>query len=179
MLFASLLLLLCLCITALLSPVVFHYEKNEKAALSLHFVFFCVFLYKKEESSKGEKNEKRKKGRSGSGSAFSVLKRLLPHSTVHIRSLPLITLSDPMKNAILTGGYYFLLSLALSRFGGISSLPLLKEKTEPISAVDIQIRLRLYTVLYTFLVYMTKYRKEKEKMNDGRNENERYHPNLS
>ncbi len=180
MLFLCLFLLLCLCITILFSPVVFRYMKENETTISLHFVFFSLsFQKKKVDAENSEKGKKKKKTNFSFRSVLSLLRRVLSHSTIHIESLPLPSAATPCEAALLTGGYFFLISLFASRFEKYTSDPLLrtKEKNQPM--IDVRIRTSLGTVLYTFLVYMTKYRKEKEKKSYGRNENERHYPNLT
>ncbi len=187
LLWAYSLLLLCLCITILLSPVIIQYEKDEAAALRLHFVFFSLSFSRREETKKekaedGKRREKKSNGKGGRASAralLAALQRALPHSTLHIRTLPLIEGESPFRTAMLTGVYFFLISLFVSRFGGCTDRPLLKESKNRSAPLNLQIKIRFCVFLYTFLVCLAQYKKEKEAKSNGRNENERYYTNLS
>ena len=181
MLFAYLFLLLGLCITILLSPVIIQYEKDKEAALRLHFVFFSLSFSKSGEKTQDKvpHNSKKSKRRASMRALRSALRRALPHCTVHIRSLPLIEADSPFTTAMLTGTCFFLISLCLSCFGRCAQAPLLAESKKNSAPLNLQIKIRFRVFLHTFLVYLVQYKKEKEAKGYGRNEDERYHTHLS
>lgn len=178
MLFATLFFLLGLCITIYVSPIVIHYEKAERASLSLHFVFFSINLLKKDkaadesnEKEKPKENTKRKKGIK-KNAILSAIRYAIPRTTVCVHSLPMLSLPSPFYTGIGLGAYYFLLSILLAPFGERSDTPLLRLQKQP-STTDIQFKFRFYTFLHTFLIYLAKYQTEKEaKKIHVRNKNE-------
>ena len=167
MLFSTLFFLLGLCITVYVSPIVIRYENAERASFSLHFVFFSLHLSKKErkadkseENTESKETAKRKKGMH-KAAVLSALRYALPRTTVCVQSLPTFSLSSPFYTGIGLGVYYFLLSILLAPFGERSDKAFLCLKNQTATA-DIQFKLRFYTFLHTFLVYLVKYKKEKE-----------------
>ncbi len=181
MLWAYLFILLCLCTTILLSPVIIRYKKDGAAALEIHFVFLSVSLSKKTGKKKATKKKHSTKGgeRPSFRATLAVLHRAMSRCTVHLASAPLIQTSSPFGTAMLTGGYFFLISVFLSRFGQCTDDPLLRIKEKNTAPLDLRIKIRFCDFLYTFLVYLVQYKKEKETKSHGRNENERYYTNLS
>lgn len=167
--------LLCICLLCLFSPVVIRYTKDGSATLTVHFVFFSLLLMKKtatEEKTKAD-GEKKQRRQNKKDALQSALRYALPRATVSVQALPLPTVEDPFYNGILLGGYHALLALILSLFGRRTDDPLLFAKNEAKAALDVRFQMRFYAFLHTFLVYMAKYRKEKEAEGiHGRNENE-------
>ncbi len=166
MLFAYLsFVLLCIGITLLLSPVVIRYTKGESACLTVHFVFGSVRIFKKSEKNEAEKNsrtKKKEKKRTRNSAPMRALRHVIPRSVVHIGSLPFPTVLSPTLMGVGIGAYYSLLSIVLAKFKYCTSDPLLAIKKEDAPALDIRFRVRLYTFLHTFLIYLVHYRKEKE-----------------
>lgn len=165
-----LLLFLLLLLTALFSPIVIRYEKGDARTLSLHFVFFSLALIGKNKSDEeqGKEAEKKaakkgeKKGEKPSSRAIlRAIKYAAPRGTLCIYSLPFPACESPFWGAIGMGGYYILLGLLTAPFGRRTNDPLLTARDEG-AATDLRLRLRLYAFLYTFLVYLVQYRKEKE-----------------
>ena len=165
-------LLPCLLLLLLLSPIVVRFSKGERTSLSLHFVFFSVMLFR------SDKKEKKTKKSNGSKRAFfralrRALRYAMPRAALCIARLPYPEIEDPFYRAIGHGGYCFLLSVLCAPFGRQTDKLPLKERGDEKRAVDIQLRMRFYVFLHTFLIYMTQYRKEKEAESFYvRNENE-------
>ena len=168
--FLYLLLFLLLLLTVLFSPIVIRYEKEDTRTLTLHFVFFSLALIgknkseaEKEDAAEEEQTaeKKKKRGTPSSRAILRAIKYAAPRGTLCIYSLPFPALESPFWGAITAGGYYFLLGLLTAPFGRRTDDPLLKAKDQR-AATDLRLRLRLYAFLYTFLVYLAQYRKEKE-----------------
>ena len=156
----------------LLSPIVVRFSKGERTSLSLHFVFFSVMLFR------SDKKEKKTKKSNGSKRAFfralrRALRYAMPRAALCIARLPYPEIEDPFYRAIGHGGYCFLLSVLCAPFGRQTDKAPLDERGAEKRTVDIQLRMRFYVFLHTFLIYMTQYRKEKEAESFYvRNENE-------
>ena len=176
MLFAYILfVLLCILLLLLFSPVVIRYTKDTRAALVVHFVFFSVTLMKKTEKKtrQAESGAKKSKNKNKKDALLYALRYAFPRTTVSAQSLPMPTLENPFYSGIALGGYYTLVSLLLSLFGRQTSDPLLSVRKEDVKALDVRFEMRFYAFLHTFLIYLTKYKKEKNVRSIyGRNENE-------
>lgn len=165
-------LLPCLLLLLLLSPIVVRFSKGERTSLSLHFVFFSVMLFR------SDKKEKKTKKSNGSKRAFfralrRALRYAMPRAALCIARLPYPEIEDPFYRAIGHGGYCFLLSVLCAPFGRQTDKAHLDAGCAEKRTVDIQLRMRFYVFLHTFLIYMTQYRKEKEAESFYvRNENE-------
>ena len=165
-------LLPCLLLLLLLSPIVVRFSKGERTSLSLHFVFFSVMLFRL------DKKEKKTKKSNGSKKAFfralrRALRYAMPRAALCIARLPYPEIEDPFYRAIGHGGYCFLLSVLCAPFGRQTDKAHLDEGCAEKRTVDIQLRMRFYVFLHTFLIYMAQYRKEKEAESFYvRNENE-------
>lgn len=154
-------------ITLFISPVIIRYTKGESAALVVHFVFFSITLFKKEgkneaEDKKTPKAGSKKKALGGSRAPIHALRYAIPRATVCAWSLPLPIEASPCFFGIGIGIYYSVISVLLSKFGSCTSDPMLITKKDDAPALDVRFRLRLYTFLHTFLIYLAQYRKEKE-----------------
>ncbi len=173
MLTAYLFLLLCFFLTLLLSPVVIRYTKDTRAYFVVHFVFFSLTLYHKGVPKKnGTQNSKATKNRT-LDAIRRTLRYALPRTTVCVQSLPIPDELAHFLSGPGLGLYYFLLSFPLSLFRRCTSDPLLCVRDEEIKTVDLRFRMRLYTFLHTFLIYLAQYRKKKEaRKSHVRNENE-------
>ena len=164
-------LLPCLLLLLLLSPIVVRFSKGERTSLSLHFVFFSVTLFR------SDKKSKKKEGGGSKRASFHALRRALgyamPRAALCIARLPYPEIEDPFYRAIGHGGYCFLLSVLRAPFGRQTDKLPLDERDNEKRSVDIQLRMRFYAFLHTFLIYMAQYRKEKEAESFYvRNENE-------
>ena len=162
----------------LFSPVVIRYAKDTEGALSFHFVFFSFSLSKKAAADEkgGKKKKARKKNGEKSARAPRAFLRALEHTAeraqICIQSLPFPASLSPDRAALITGGYYFLISVLAIPFGQLTCDPLLNARTKPSARIDLRLKMRAYAFLHTFLVFLAQYRKEKEAMKYGRNENE-------
>ena len=165
-------LLPCLLALLLLSPIVVRFSKGERTSLSLHFVFFSVMLFR----SGRKKNSEKAQGGSQKASLRALRRALgyaMPRAALCVAKLPFPEIDDPFYNAIGRGGYCFLLSVLRAPFGQQTEKTLLEARGDEKPTVDIQLRMRFYAFLHTFLIYMAQYRKEKEAESFYvRNENE-------
>ena len=167
MLFAYLtFVLLCIGITLYISPVVIRYTKGTRGILEVHFVFFSLSFFKNDKKNSAERGENEngtsKSERTSSHAPWHALRYAIPRATVCVQSLPFPTGTSPFFMGVGMGAYYFVLSLFLSRFSQCTSDPMLITKKEDAPSLDIRFRVRLYTFLHTFLIYLAQYRKEKE-----------------
>ena len=165
-------LLPCLLLLLLLSPIVVRFSKGERTSLSLHFVFFSVTLFRSDKKSK-----KPKESGGSKRASFHALRRALsyamPRAALCVAKLPFPEIDDPFYSAIGHGGYCFLLSVLRAPFGQQTEKAPLEARGDEKPTVDIQLRMRFYAFLHTFLIYMAQYRKEKEAESFYvRNENE-------
>ncbi len=164
-----LLILSMAALTLLLSPVAVRYAKDGGRLLSFHFVFFSFSLIWPQR----EEQKKKEKGRGGTGG--NALKRALryamPRTGIFIRALPIESALSPDRAAILSGLYSALAALISVPFAGLCSDPLPTVRDGDRATLDIRFKIRSYALLYTFLVFLAQYRKERSKRN-GRNEDE-------
>lgn len=176
--FCLIVLFLSLLTLFLFSPVVIRYAKGTEGAISFHFVFFSFSLSKKAaRDEKGRKKKPtRKKKEEKNASVPRAFLRALEHTAINgricIQSLPFPASLSPDRAALITGGYYFLISVLAIPFGQLTCDPLLNARTNLSAKIDLRLQMRAYAFLHTFLVFLAQYRKEKEAMKHGRNKNE-------
>ena len=167
-------LFLSLMMIFLLSPVVIRYARDTEGVLSLHFVFFSLSFYKARKEGEGAKAEEKEVSegkRPGVPRAvFHALRYARRRAEICLYSLPIPQIFTPDRAALLSGTYYALIS-AFSILGRITTDPLLDAKTQPNATIDCRIKIRTFALLYTFLIFLVQYRKEKEAMKHGRHEN--------
>ena len=174
MLFFCLFLLLSVLTVFLCAPVVIRYTRDDCGVLSFHFVFFSVSLFKGSNEEKKKKHKRSDKGSSGAPRAFlRALQSLRPKGRLCLYSLPIPKALAPDRAAFLTGIYLFSASALSAPFGYLTHDPLLNTKTHTAAPLDLRLQIRTFAFLYTFLVFLVHYKKEKEaKRTHGRNKNE-------
>ncbi len=153
----------------LFSPVVIRYTKGNERHLAFHFVFFSFSLLWKTEE--GKKKDRRKKRTDSQQALKRALRYVAPRSTIYIHSLPLPEALTPDRAAVLSGLYWFLISILSIHFKESQRNPLPKTRDGDCAAFDIRLKTSSYTFLHTFLVFLAKYKKRKGKQH-GRNEDE-------
>lgn len=170
-LFCLFLLIFSLTVIFLLSPTVIRYARDKHGEISLHFVFFSLSFYGSSNGNKKKRTDKKgtKKRQTANAprAVFRALMRAHPHIEICLYSLPLPTATSPDKAALLIGAYYALISAASLPFGRLTADPLLDAKTKPAAPLDCRIKIRTCDFLYTFLVFLVQYRKEKEAKTHG------------
>jgi hypothetical protein len=124
-------------------------------------------IRKEEKKRTDKKGTKKRQTANAPRAVFRALMRAHPHIEICLYSLPLSTATSPDKAALLIGAYYALISAASLPFGRLTADPLLDAKTKPAAPLDCRIKIRTCDFLYTFLVFLVQYRKEKEAKTHG------------